>query len=207
MLVLGFMGSPRLNGMNGKLVRKVLEGAESRGAETKIIELIKCDIKFCRGCFSCVFKDHELPIGICPMQDDMASILEEYSRADGYVFSSPNYDGYISALMKVFCERRISLLFRDEDAYVQMGMPRAPADFKKKAALIVTANCPEEFREVMGDPCFDAMSSHLILEQIEIIDKFYVGGVENMPDETLGENLDKAYAMGARIVEEIEKER
>ena len=48
MLVLGFLGSPRVNGRCSKLLRKALEGAESRGAVTKRYDLIKLNIKYCR---------------------------------------------------------------------------------------------------------------------------------------------------------------
>ena len=97
MMILGIMGSPRLGGMNAKLIKKVMKGAESRGVRTKTFDLIKCNIEYCRACFSCVFKDHDLPIGKCFLKDDMASVLEEYIAADGYVFASPNYDGNIAA--------------------------------------------------------------------------------------------------------------
>ena len=43
MKVLGFLGSPRLNGFGSKLIRKALEGAASAGAETKLIDNIEAD--------------------------------------------------------------------------------------------------------------------------------------------------------------------
>ncbi len=115
MIILGFLGSPRVNGTNSRLLKKALKGAESRGAETKIFELIKCNIKFCTACFNCVHKNPELPIGECLLEDDMASILKEYIRADGYVFASPNYDGSVTALMKRFLERKIALTYRPKE--------------------------------------------------------------------------------------------
>ena len=53
MLVLGFLGSPRVNGHCSKLLRKALEGAESRGAVTKRYDLIQLNIKYCMGCNTC----------------------------------------------------------------------------------------------------------------------------------------------------------
>ena len=52
MKIMGFLGSPRVNGKCAKLLKKALEGAESCGAETKQYDLIKCNIKFCLGCGS-----------------------------------------------------------------------------------------------------------------------------------------------------------
>lgn len=207
MRIIGFSGSPRLNGTGSKMLQKFLAGAAGKGAETKRYDLIKCDIKFCMSCFNCVFKNHELPVGICPLKDDMADILEDYIHADGYVFAAPNYDGCVNALMKRFLERKIMLTRRDEQAYATIMEARLPADFKKKASMIVTANCPDEYREVMGDPCFEIMEGHLMIEQIETVDKLYVGGVENLPEEILQQKGEEALQAGARLVEEIEKAR
>jgi multimeric flavodoxin WrbA len=205
MKILGLLGSPRLKGKCSKLLQKALEGAESRGAQIKRFDLIKCNIMHCRGCFKCMFENHELPIGKCILKDDMASILEEYVRADGYVFASPCYESYVTALMKKFMERKIALGFREKEAYGKIAAARAPANFKKMASFIVTANCADEYIEVMGDPAFEAMEGHLIVEQIPTTERFYVGGVENMSDETFSEKLSAAYELGIRLFEEIEK--
>jgi multimeric flavodoxin WrbA len=131
----------------------------------------------------------------------MAAILEEYIHADGYILASPVYDTSITALMKKFLERKIPLSYRPEDAYATIGGPRTPWAFKKKALLIVTGNCGDEYRELMGDPCFEMMEGQFMIEQVETIDKFYVGGVENMPEETLSKKMHYAHHMGGTLVE------
>ncbi|MCK5187437.1 MAG: flavodoxin family protein [Deltaproteobacteria bacterium] len=205
MKILGLLGSPRLNGKCSKLLKKALEGAENKGAETKRYDLIKCNIMHCRGCFKCMFDNPELPFGRCPLRDDMTSILEEYVGADGYIFAAPVYEGFVPALMKKFLERKIALGFREKEAYGKIAAARVPANFKKRASFIVTANCADEYIEVMGDPAFEAMEGHLIVEQIPTTERFYVGGVENMSDETFSEKLSAAYQLGIRLVEEISK--
>jgi NAD(P)H-dependent FMN reductase len=205
MVLLGFLGSPRLNGKCSTLLKRALEGAESEGAQTKRFDLIKCNIMHCRGCLKCMFENHELPIGKCPLKDDMASILEEYSKADGYIYASPVYESYVTALMKKFLERKVALGFREKDAHGKISAARVPADFKKLASFILTANCPDEFREVMGDPAFEAMEGHLIVEQIPTVDRFYVGGVEGMTDETFSEKLAASYQLGIRLVKAIKE--
>jgi multimeric flavodoxin WrbA len=174
MKILGLMGSPRLNGKCSKVLKKALEGAESRGAKTKRFDLIKCNIMHCRGCLKCMFENHELPIGKCPLKDDMASILEEYISADGYIFTSAVYESYVTALMKKFMERKGSLGFRDKDVHGKIAAARVPAHLKKMASFIVTANCPDEYREVMSDPAFEAMEGQLIVEQVPTVDRLYV---------------------------------
>ena len=205
MIILGFLGSPRLNGDCSKLLASALKGAESKGAEIKRFDLINCNIKDCRGCSFCFLNDLDLKIGKCTLDDEMASILKEYTAADGYLFTSPVYDGYVTALMKRFLERKIALTYRDLESGTIMPFPRNPVDFKKKASMIVTANCSDEFREAMGDPCFDAMEAHLMLEQVDTVDKLYVGSTESLTEETIKEKLDEAFRIGERLVEEIEK--
>lgn len=207
MKILCFMGSPRVNGLNAKLTSSALKGAESKGAETKRYDLIKCNIEYCRGCFKCVFENHDLPFGKCPIKDDMAGILEEYVRADGYIFSTPVYDVGITALMKTFLERKFALFFKDKEDTVTLPAPRKPAHFLKKASLFVTGNARDEYREVMGDPCFETIEIDFMLEQVDVADKFYVGGAHVMTKERLEEKKKEAFNIGVRLVEEIEKER
>lgn len=207
MLILGYLGSPRLKGKCSHLLDSALEGAASSGATVKKIELVKKDIRHCMGCCKCLFDDPALPIGRCLLKDEMALLLEEYITADGYIFASPVYDLCITSLMKKFLERKIALTHRPQDAYATIGAARIPAEFKKNAALIVTGNCADEYSELMGDPCFEALEAHLIVEQVMTTDRLYVGGVENMTDATFAERIDTAHRMGARLVEEIERSR
>ena len=205
MKILGFLGSPRLNGTCSRLLKEALAGAAGRGAHTKRFDLIKCAIEHCRGCFKCMFDNPELRIGRCPLKDDMASILEQYQEADGYIFASPSYEGYVTSLMKKFLERKIALGYRAKEAFRTIAEARVPAAFKKMASCIVTANCTDEVREIIGDPCFEAMEGHLIVEQVPTVDRLYVGGIEDMTDEVFSEKLSCARQVGIRLVEEIEK--
>ena len=205
MVILGFLGSPRVNGHCSKLLSKALEGAASRGAVTKRYDLIKLNIKYCMGCNTCYRNDPDLLIGKCPIKDDMAGILEEYVAADGYIFASPVYDANVTALMKTFLERKIMLSYKAPDAYGKIPESRCPSNFKKKAAFIVTGSAVDEFKEVMADPCFEAIESHLMLEQVDTSHEMYVGGLENITGERLAERLEEAYRLGAHLVDEIAK--
>ena len=159
----------------------------------------------CRGCLKCMFENHELPIGKCPLNDDMASILEEYVKADGYIFASPVYESYVTALMKKFMERKVALGFREKNAHGTIAAARVPANFKKMASFIVTANCSDEFLEVMGDPAFEAMEGQLMVEQVPTVDRFYVGGVEGMTEETFSNKLVESFQLGIRLVKAIKE--
>jgi multimeric flavodoxin WrbA len=207
MKILGFLGSPRLNGSCSKLLSKALDGAESAGAETKLFKLINYNIMDCRGCSNCFLNNPDLLIGECTLQDDAASILEEYITADGYLFASPVYDMYITALMKRFLERKIALTYRVPDSGTIMPFPRGPANFKKKASMIVTGNCRDELSEGMGGPCYEAMEGHLMIEQVDTVDRLYVGSVETITEEAFSKRMNTAYQMGIRLLAEIEQAR
>jgi len=49
MKVVGFVGSPRRDGNTDVLVRKILQGAASQGAQTKVFYLNEMDFKGCQG--------------------------------------------------------------------------------------------------------------------------------------------------------------
>ncbi len=207
MKILGILGSPRVKGKCSRLLDKALEGAKSAGAEISNIKLIKKNIKFCMDCANCWSKNHDLKIGKCPLKDDMASILEEYVNSDGYIFASPVYDMYVTALMKAFLERKIALTFRDINNHAKLPESRHPEHFLKKASIIVTANCGDEFVEVMGDPCFEACEAHLMIEQVDTVDRIYVGSVESISKEAFDKKLEQSFKAGSRLVEKINKAR
>jgi multimeric flavodoxin WrbA len=207
MRVLGFLGSPHVNGISAKLLKKALEGAASKGAEIKEFDLIKMNIKYCTGCGICFTTKPELRIGACALKDDATPLFEEYVQADGYIYASPVYDLYITALMKTFLERKIMLTYRPKELSTKLPESRLPAYFKKKASIIVTGNCADEYREVMGDPCFEAFQGHLMIEQIDTVDQMYCGGVEMLAEEEFNQRFDTAFQIGVRIVEEIERSR
>jgi len=207
MNIIGYLGSPRLKGICARLLDKTLEGAASAGATVRRVDLVRQNIQHCLGCCKCMHDDPALAIGRCPLKDDVASLLEDYIRADGYVLASPVYDGSVTALMKKFLERKIALSSRPQEAYATIGEARSPGEFKKAAVMIVTGNCGEEYRELMGDPCFEIMEAHFMIEQVSTTDKLYVGGVENMSEDVTAEKEKAAFDAGVRMVAEIEKSR
>jgi multimeric flavodoxin WrbA len=205
MKILGFMGSPRTRGLCSQFTESVLRGAASKGAETKQFNLAKYTITYCRGCYKCVYENHGLPIGRCPLKDDMAGILREYLEADGYIMACPVYDFTVTAVMKAFIERRFPMFYKTKGA---IGIPdaRVKQNFKKKALLIATGSARDEFAE-MAEPCFEVMSGHFMVEEVEVIERLYVGFIHNFDEQRYAEKMQQTFALGVRLVEEIEKAR
>ena len=77
----------------------------------------------------------------------------------------------------------------------------------KKASIIITGNSADEYESVMGDPCYEAVEADHIWEQIDTVDKLYVGGMESITDEEFARRQQKAYQMGINIVDAIKKSR
>ena len=204
--IVAYMGSPRTAGLCSQFAGSVLKGAASRGAEVKQVNLVKCAIKHCTGCHSCVYNNHELPIGICPLKDDMAEILREYLAADGYVMASPVYDISVTSIMKAFIERRLPMYKKQKGLHGKIPEVRVPQRFKKKAALIATGDAAEEYA-AMAEPCFDVMSGHFMIEEIDAISQLYVGYIHNVDAKRYEEKMEETFNMGVRLVEEITKAR
>lgn len=99
MKVLGINGSPRIGGNTDILLDKVLEGAESKGAETEKIILNKLKFSPCQECES--MRDD----GECVIHDDMHELYKKIKDADILVLASPIFFGSLSAQTKMMIDR------------------------------------------------------------------------------------------------------
>jgi len=100
MKIIGINASPKGNASNTlQLVKSVLEGTESEGAETELVDLYKLHIEYCTGCGACY------ATGECPLLDDFDEIFEKISNADGIVLGAPNYINSVPAPMKALFDR------------------------------------------------------------------------------------------------------
>ncbi len=116
MKVIGINGSPRKGFNTEELVNKILEGAASKGAETKIYNLAKLDISPCRACYAC---KREKP---CSIKDDMAEIIAEIKESDAVVIGSPLLMLQMSAQTKAFVDRLFPLTKADESSVLPEGI-------------------------------------------------------------------------------------
>ena len=100
MKILAINASPRtIRSTTRRLAQFVLEGAETAGAETEMIDLCDLRVTPCTACEGCSFN------GICVFDDDVPLIVERMKDADGIVFASPVYIDNVSGQMKVFFDR------------------------------------------------------------------------------------------------------
>lgn len=100
MKILGINASPRGNESNTlQLVKSVITGAESEGAEAELIDLYKLKIEYCTGCGVCY------ATGECPQIDDFEGLFDRILNSDGIIFGAPNYINSVPAPMKAFFDR------------------------------------------------------------------------------------------------------
>lgn len=97
--VLGLSGSPVIGSSTELLVREVLKGAESKGAETDYIYLNELDIMPCQACGQSPEEEY------CFFHDGMDVIYEKFDRCDAIVVGSPVYFDSVSAQTKLFIDR------------------------------------------------------------------------------------------------------
>jgi multimeric flavodoxin WrbA len=99
MKVLGIYGSPRKGGNTDQLLDKVLEGAQSAGAEVKRVytrELSLCGCIECGGCDK---------TGKCVVQDDMQKVYPLLDWAEVIFLASPIFFYGVTAQAKALIDR------------------------------------------------------------------------------------------------------
>jgi multimeric flavodoxin WrbA len=104
--VLGIAGSPRFGSNTDILLGEVLKGAESKGAETKLIHVTNLNILPCSHCDACI------RTGECPFQDDSQKFYKELEWADRVVIAAPLHFMGLPSQLKTLIDRAQSLWVR-----------------------------------------------------------------------------------------------
>ena len=104
MKVIAFNSSPRKDWNTAIVLKRALEGAESLGAETKIVHLNDLCFRGCQSCFACKTRN-DPSYGTCAMRDDLTPLLHEVDESDGVIFGSPIYFGDVPGSMRNLYER------------------------------------------------------------------------------------------------------
>jgi multimeric flavodoxin WrbA len=152
MKVMAFNGSPRKTWNTATLLQKALEGAASKGAQTKLVHLYDLKYTGCKSCFACKIKGGP-SYGRCAAQDELTPILKEITEADALILGTPIYFGSVTGEMKSFMER---LLF----PYLKYSVaPESLFPRKIHTAFIYTMNVTEQAMDERG------YRTHILLNQ------------------------------------------
>jgi len=126
MEIIAINGSPRKEGNTSTILKTILAGAQSKGAQTVEVPLHNIDLKGCMGCLSC----RKNP-GHCRQQDELSPYLEALKTCRAYIIGSPIYMYHVTGQMKIFVDRVYSLYISREnepgvyDSAVPPGKPYA----------------------------------------------------------------------------------
>ena len=142
MKIVAVNGSPRKNWNTDALLKNVLEGAASKGAETKMVYLYDLSFSGCKSCMSCKLKGGK-NLGRCVLRDDLTPVLDEVHASEALVLGSPMYWHEVTGVMRCFIER---FLFQ----YLNYDDPGKPLSPQKDIALIYAMNMPENMLEGSG---------------------------------------------------------
>jgi len=82
------------------------EVLKKEGHSTRILELRKMKIGYCKGCFDCWVKTP----GLCSVEDDSCHICDEVIHSELIIFASPIIMGFTSALLKKANDKLIPLI-------------------------------------------------------------------------------------------------
>jgi multimeric flavodoxin WrbA len=192
MKVVGFVGSPREKGNTTVIVNEVLRGAKESGAETKIFNLNKLNIRGCQACYKC-----QTPEGKCVQKDDMAPLYDEIFSADAVVIGSPVFMFQVTGQTKIFVDRLFALL------YLKDGQP---GNFRNKVRgrKTVTVYSQGQTETGMFAPQFDLHEGVLGFLGFKVQERIVAGGM--ITEDAAKENkeiMDKAYAAGVGLTKQI----
>jgi multimeric flavodoxin WrbA len=190
--IIAVLGSPGRDGNTCVLARKVLEGAADSGAEIEELFLPDYRIDFCRGCISRNIASHCMATGSCNLKDDVNMLRQRLYNADGIVLASPSYGIMETARMKNFLVDRIGMY----TAYTSglggkyfAGVSTCGGIGAKKVAKKLADHYVGGFHQR------GYMSGYIGVTLAN-------SRVETRPDE-----LEKAYALGKKLVRDIESKR
>lgn len=209
--ILFLNASPRKKWNAAMLLDEAARGAESAGAQTRLINLYDLDFKGCVSCFAC--KRREKAAEICVIKDDLRPVLEETMQADAIIMGTPIYYGDVTAALRAFLER---LLFMNSTYLVER-----PTKFGGKIAsgVIYTMNVPDAMLQAMDyEAIFDRNREYLGMllngpsEYLAVTDTLqfadyskYMGNrfdpvhKAKMREEKFPNDLKAAWEMGARL--------
>lgn len=177
--ILGIVGSARPWGNSELMVRQALQGALAEGATAQLLRLTKLHLESCTGCMRCVIGGKP-----CPLDDDMAWLIETIQAADGLVLAAPTYFLGPAAVIKLVLDRLLMVTGRVEDV---LSAPRP--------AVIIAVAGLQDWRGVTM-PYLSALVSAFGFRPIESVTAIAPGPGEVLLDEAL---LAEVHAAGQRL--------
>ncbi|RJO62719.1 MAG: flavodoxin family protein [Dehalococcoidia bacterium] len=189
MKVLGIAGSPRFGSNTDILLGEVLKGAESKGAETKLIHVANLSIMACNHCDSCMHT------GECPFQDDTQKVYKEIEQADRVVLAAPlQFMGLPSQLK--------ALIDRAQAQWVRKYILKIPplGDTRERRGLFVSVG--GRTGEHLFEPALATVKAFFVSLDIKYAGMVAFSGIEGRAQISDNpEAIREAFSAGEKLVE------
>ena len=177
MKVLIITTSLRARSNSDALAEAFARGAEEAGNEVETISLRGKDLRFCRGCLSCVKTLR------CVIKDDAPAIVEKMHDADAIVFATPIYYYEMSGQMKTLLDH---------------ANPLYASDYHFRDIYLLTTAAEDEEQTPEGAEhglkgwiaCF---------ENAHLAGTVFAGGVNDMGEIAGHPAIQTAYNMGKQV--------
>ena len=177
--ILGIVGSARRWGNSELMVRQVLQGAQLDGNTAQMIRLTSLRLGSCTGCMRCVIGGKP-----CPIDDDMAWLVDTVQAADALVLAAPTYFLGPAAVVKLVLDRLLMVS-------AEMNSQAPPT---RPAVTIITAGLAD-WRGV-SLPYLNALVATFGFRPIESLNAIAPGPGEVLLDDSL---MAQALAAGERL--------
>ena len=198
--IVAIVGTYRKGGIIDTAVDEILKAAESAGVQTSKIYLIDKHIEFCTNCRACTQQPGPAR-GTCPINDDMAEILDRLDSADALVIASPINFFNVTAVTRKFLERLLVY------AYWPWGstIPKfRVAKSGKKAVLVTSSGAPAFIGKIFFRPALGALKAVAQCFGAKVIDRLYFGMAAQQQHSTLNKKeLVRAYLAGVKLAKSI----
>jgi len=116
MKILGLVGSYRKLGNTEVLVKEALMEAQRLGAEVDILRLTDLEIKPCKGCMACIFKQEA-----CRIQDGWSQLRDMLNKSDGVILGAPTYILGPPGIIKMIIDRNIAIMYQKSQSQIKPG--------------------------------------------------------------------------------------
>lgn len=203
-------GSPRKGWNTEILLKEALKGAESVGAETKLVQLYDLNYTGCKSCFGCKRKGEESCH--CALKDDLTQVLDQIFEADVLLLGSPIYLGGVTGEMTSFLERLLFPLLSYDDYRKRLF------NGKINSAFFYTMNAPEEYytggleqslqnRAQLLSYLGGEMETYASFDTYQFSDysKYHAGAFDEshkrkVREEQFPKDMQAAYKIGRRLI-------
>lgn len=194
--IIAIVGSYRKGAVIDTAVDEILRAAKDAGAQTSKIYLIDKHIEFCTNCRACTQQPGPAR-GTCPINDDMAEILDQLDSADALVIASPINFFNVTAVTRKFLERLLVYIYWPWGSTIPKYRVTKSG---KKAVLVTSSGAPAFIGKIFFRPALTALKAIAQCFGAKVVARLYFGLVAQKPDSTLNQKqLTRAYTAGLKF--------